>query len=773
MKELNVIQRNFKWDVLRFDSLGAFSKDYLVQVQKNLEETFSDAEIGRVQARYIAVLRRFAECQYLEGFQRKPIQEIAIEQGTSVLKSTFEEYLNALVMNPFRDLAMKSSNTEMTSLVRELSGVVHALNGEVLRDKVGACDDKTFCFILAAFRLKEVDYHFESFRDTKLEVLYSNDSISLCAASVRKPVNRFFRFFIGGDASNEEEFNPERYYGGTPVSESRILSYCRNQDIPEDISTKLMSIVKCSKRFEKTCGQDGALYSLKVQYLNNKYAMAVAILDKEGKPLHKEEIYARIQKLHDQYPNLVNNHSLASFVLRRKPILGEASAQGEWGLRTWAKKRDVLQDIRDYVSEVYAKTSQPVPLEDIENQMKALGHTYPIKTLRTYVTKSGCVGQRGNRYVPQGFAGDVRYWMGKLYLIQRQAAYFFLESCERSASRKSLQTFIQDKTKHPVNVATLNRALNARPDLFSATGTNKKNQLIVFSGQIKSKRDVPKEIPEPEKKEPEYVKIIRPKIVDYLFKHNSELQKNLTRIFIEDVPKHLKSGDSVIRKIMSDEDIFLKQNSSDGVTVSLQPTYRARMELEMPKVRDESNPVEDKVPFSWESLKAGIMKQLLKDNVDPTLSGALDNVFLIMRSGEEEMPINSNFNEVLPLLFKWVSSSTTAEERRDLQEKILTYMEAFLREFHFLKYGDRLNSVEGFGGLKYTFREMGIFPDKDREYLSKEQFQIYWTIESVNTQRNKIVGHPGALAEQSDKQSIIDIHNCLSVMVWLGKKFGQ
>lgn len=768
MKDLNVIQRNFKWDVLRFDSLGAFSKDYLVQVQKNLEETFSDAEIGKVQAKYIAVLRRFVECQYLEGFQRKTIQEIAIEQGTSVLKSTFEEYLNTLVMNPFRDLAMKSSNTEMTSLVWELSGVVHALNGEVLRDKV-VCDDKTFCFILAAFRLKEVKYRFESFRDTKLEVLYSNDSISLCDAFV----NPFFRFFIDGDASNEKEFNPESYYGCTPVSESRILAYCRNQDIPEDISTKLMSIVKCSKRFEKTGGQDGALYSLKVQYLNNLYAMAVAILDKEGKPLHKEEIYARIQKLHDQYPNVVDNYSLASFVIRRKPILSEASAQGEWRLQTWAEKRDVLQDIRDYVAEVYAKTSQPVPLEDIENQMKALGHTYSTKTLRTYVTKSGCVGKRGNLYVPQGHTGDVRFWTGKLYLIQRYAAISLLESRGRSASRKSLRESIKNETKHSVNVATLNSALNARPDLFSVTGTNKKNQLIVLSGQIKSKRDVPKEIPEPEKKEPEYVKIIRPKIVDYLFKHNSELQKNLTRIFIEDVPKSLKDRASVIRKIMSDENIFLKQNSSDGYTVSLQPTYRARMELEMPKVRDESNPAEDNIPFPWESLKAGIMKQLLKDNVDPTLSGALDNVFLIMRSGEEEMPINSNFKKVLPLLFKWVSSSTTAEERRDLQEKILTFMEAFLREFHFLKYGDDLKSVQGFGGLKYTFREKGIFPDKDREYLPPEQMQMYKTIELVNSQRNKVVGHPEALAEQSDKQAIADIHNCLSVMVWLGKKFGQ
>lgn len=759
---------------IKADSLGAFSGSFLEQSLASFQEASVDPEIGKVPRKYIAALKRYVECRYLAGYPIKTLQEIAIEHNCSLRKVVFNEYLQDFVLTPFRTLAIGALNADVRSLAEHLSGVVHAINGKTLLERVGECDEKTFHLILDAFGLEEIEYRFESFRDTQLEVLYSNDGVSLNAAPVRSFVNSFFRFFIDGDALKDEDFNPERYYGCIPVSESRVFSYCREQKIPDNLATKLMSIVKCSNRFDQTVEHGETLYSLKVQYLNNKYAMSVAILFKEGKPLHKEVLHSRIQMLHKQYPNLVDEHSLDSFVLRgssrAKPILCSASVQGEWKLQIWNTQRNVLQDIRDYVTETYNRTSQPVPLEDIITQMSSLGHTYPKRTLQTYITKAGCVGRHGNVYMPQGFEGDKRVWIGKLYEIQRYAAICLL-ACGRTASRKTIMGYIAEESGNPVNLATLNQALKARSDLFSVTGDNKRNQRIVLSDLISCKRDVNRLIAEPEKKEQDYLKQVRQKMVDYLFIHEEETQKTLTDIFVKDLPDHLKSGDATIRKLLSDEKVFNKIDSEDGRVVSLQPSFRARMELEKPKEERNPEKLQQEIAFSWDKLKDGIMTQLLKNCADPLLPSALDNVFVILRCGEEDLPLNTNFRRVVMPLFKYATGSTSVDERRDLQEKMLGIMEAFLREFYLLKFGDSLQDKQGFGALRFYFQDEGIFPDKNRSYLPPDEMSICRVIDAVNAQRNKVVGHPAALAEQSDKQAILDIRNCLDVMAYLGRKF--
>ncbi len=773
MKELEDIQSQMVYDNLQAEHLGAFSLQYLEQILMNLQVLSTKSTIGKVSIKYISALKRYIECFYIADFSSRTIQEIAIEQGCSIQDSVLKEYLRGLVIIPFRRLACDTSNVNIREAAISLSAVIHAINGKTLHEMVGECDEKTFNFILDAFGLVKIDYRFESFRDPHLEVLYSNDGISLGSHPIRTSVNKFFRFFIDGDALKGEEYNSAKYYGCTPISESRILSYCKNQGIPEEHAKKLMSIVKCSNRFEQTESQNETLYSLKIQYLNNKYAMSVAILFKEGKPLHKKVLYSRIQKLHNQYPNLVEEPSLSSFVLRgssrAKPILCSASAQGEWKLQELNSQRDILQDIRDFVTETYGRSSRPVSLEEIRTRMSLLGHSYPERTLQTYITKSGCVGQRRKLYLPPGFNGDKRIWTGKQHEILREVALCLLNS-DRFASRKSIMEFIAKSTGYNITIMTLNRALASRPDLFSITGSNKRNQLIVLSNLITGKRDVNRVIPEPEKKEQDYVKNIREKIIDYLFEHSSELQKNLTDIFIKNVPKHLKSGDTMIRKILSDKEYFFKQQSAEGTMISLLPAFRKRRELEKPFIEEKPESKLQTITFSWEKFKDGLMVQLLKDNVDQTLPKALNNVFRIFCCGEKEIPPNSNFKRIVFPLFRYVTSHTSVEERRDLQEKILGIMEAFMREFYRLKFGDSLQDRQGFGALRYYFQEKEIFPDKERRYLTKEELTLYRCIESVNTQRNKVVGHPAALAEQSDERSIKDIHDCLSVMVYLGKQ---
>ena len=767
-----ILQKQVTCQGLPSDSIAALAEGYLERTLTNLDMAANDAEIGKVAAKYIAVLKRYVECKYCPGFPDKSFQEIAIEQNIRVRETVFNGYLRDIVFVPFRTVAGGLSRTEDKELVKELSGVLHAVNGHTLRERIGTCGEKTFQFCLDVFGLEMINYHFESFRDQQLEVLYSNDGINLSSAAVHSYVNRFFRFFIDGDALKNEPYKPERYYGCIPVSESRILRYCKEQRIPSPETAKLMCIIKCSGRFERETHNDELYYSLKVQYLNNKYAMCVAILFREGQPLHKEVLHSRIQTLHSQYPRLVGDHSLESFVLRgssrAKPILCSASVQGEWKLQIWSEQRDILQDIRDYVAEVYNKTKLPVPFEDIVSKMSSLGHTYGERSLRTYVTRSGCISRRGLGYVPQGCTGDVRFWYGKLYLVQRYAASCLLEK-GRAATRKEIMDYITN-CGHPVNVATLDRALRGRPDLFSVLGDSKRNQRIILSELICGKRDVNRVIPEPEKREPDYVKAVRLKMVDYLLSHKEENQKNLTDIFKHDIPDHIQESRSIIRKVLTDEEIFLKRTDNRTVFVSLQHAYRARLEQARPVVDNAVEIQKEEIHFSWDGLKEGIMRQILKDSVDPSMSNALDNVFRVFRCGETEMPLNSTFNGLIKPLYKYVSSQTSAEERWDLQVKILQFMEAYLREFHTLKYGDPLDDIRGFGPLKIQFQDEGILPDRNRCYLPQDELTLCRIVDSVNTQRNKVVGHPAPLSEQSDRQAIKGIHDCLSVMVYLGKK---
>ncbi len=772
--DFKVLSDNMQFSDIQADSLGLFAKCFLEQTLDCLQKTLDceDLLIGKVSRKYVIALKRFLECRYLPDYEEKSIREIAIENEFSLQESIFKEYLQELVIKPFVERSNNAMNPNIASLAKELSGTVLAINGKSLREQVGGIDEKLFAFVLTAFRLDPINYHFESFRDNNLETLYSNDGLSLNQEKTN--VKRFFRFFIDGEALKGEAYDAGKYYGCLPVAESRIRSYCKDVGISDNIVLKLMGIVKCSKRFDRIEENGETKYSLKIQYLNNQYAYYVAILYKEGKPLHKDVLLERVEALHNQYPNLVRDYSAHSIVLRgdkrAKPILCASSTQGEWKLQTWSPQRDILQDIRDFVSEVYARSLQPVPLEEIAKQMKKLGHTYPIKTLRTYVTKSGCVGKRGSLYVPHGYTGDVRFWTGKLYLIQRYAAVCLLES-GRSSSRRSLQDYVLKQSGHPVNISTLSRALDARRDLFSVSGTNKRNQLIVLSDNLGSKRDVNMVIPEPEKQEQDYVRLARKQMIDYLFEKQEELQINMTTIFLNTIPKHIKARDSILRKILNDTDVFQKRSSNEKrVVVSLQPAYRARMEMERAQKEMQPRPQEDTTPFSWEVLKEGVVRQLIKDDIDTTLSSAVDNMFFIMRGGKEELLPNSNFKRIVDLLFKYVTSYTTAEERRDLQSKMLSMMEAFFREFHRLKYENSLFEIKNFGPLKVKFQNEGLLPDKNKELLSPEDLSMYYTIESINRQRNQIVGHPGALAEQSDKQSSKNIHDCLSVMAYLGRQ---
>lgn len=697
--------------------------------------------------------------------------------GTKLSEDEFSMYLceNSINRNAFNDFVeeqcftpFKKRTAEQFEEISNLLSKVPAINKKDLLEKIEATgNEKAFQFVVDCFKLKKLDYDFESFRDKDLETLYSNDDITF---KVQKHVTSFFRFFIDGDAEKSNKYDPEKYYGCIPVSEKRIIAYCKQKSIPQDYIDKLLAIAKCSDRFVVT--EDGKL-TLKKQYLLNIYSISAAILFEYGKPLHKETLCERINKLHDQYPILVDECRLESFVLRRKPILCSVGGQGEWGLQIWKKDdRDVLTVIREFVADTFAKTQEPVHIDQIVEHILSIGFSYDKKSIKTYVTKAGCKGTGKNTYYPaeSDFNAVGRYWNKKTFILQREAAEYILKN--GPSNRKDIFKHITEKFGQSVNYMTLEKALFKSTELFLKEG-KLKDQRIKLSDKLTSKKAIKIAFPEPSKQEPEYLVEIRCKMVEYLKKEGKALQTDLVDRFKENMPDYLKEKGGPIRKLLSDKNVFVKTKIGDKQTlVTLNPQFLEKMQLEAPTITVPSSPVVEQ-RFSWDALKEGVIRQMAEKEYDETLPKYVDNLFLIVKGGYDIFLPNSNFKGLIMQLYKYETAETSQEERKSLRKDMLLMMEAYFDEFYRLQYGKNLKELIVEKGLKARvdyLRAFDILPDKYKKQLDNYEWTVYCATNNVWYQRNVVAAHPEAFDTQKDIQSIKDIHDCLVVMLHLAKQ---
>lgn len=505
-------------------SFSKFVQDYLINLNYKLGELsnrFNSISGKRVLSRQLDLLCGYLEARYMEGYPSRTEAEFLKLAKMRSLPGDFKKLIDQLVFAPFGKIVSECGEASFREIHSCLSRTVHAINKKELTSKVGAGNDKSYQFLFDTYKLSLLEYRFTSFRDIELETLYSNDGLNLTKPSTRPFVNRFFRFFIDGDGK-EGTYNPASYYGCMPVLEERIKVYCERKDIdiPREYVDKLLSIAQNSNRFIVENTDDSREYSLKIQYITGTEALAAAILYKAGRnsPMTKEELYARIEKLHNQYPRLVASTKGNAWHPSRKPILCSAGKKDLWTLEIWrTNKGDVLNDIREFVSEEYKRTGNtPVRIERICEYLRTLGYTYDITTLRkAYIPKSGCKNVRHGLYVPADSDEPTRgrYWRNKMYLLQREIARLLITD-KKPLSRSEIIEFI-NQGRHPVSKDTLNKAIVARKDLFQITG-NTSTQKIGLTDKILKKSDINIQIPKPETTELPYVTNVRDEIVAYL-----------------------------------------------------------------------------------------------------------------------------------------------------------------------------------------------------------------------------------------------------------------
>lgn len=767
------------------ETVSSFTEDYIRQLTIALEELPERSlTIGKKQKEYCQVLKEYLRLHHCTPIESKSFQEIAYTLGIKVNDKSFLEYYDTFVCVPFKKIHAPHAQGALADTFKQLGSTVAAIHEDELRALIGPCVERIFNFVLELFAYKPIIYDFRAFKDPGFERLYTNDGKEKLIYHPEKTyVNDFFRYFIDGDADYSKDYSPKAYYGSLPVSEAKVVEYCKLKEIPEEDIRKLVAIMKASRRF-KTENYDGEIrYALRVQYLLNIYAMSVSILNDVGVPLHKEELCDRINNLHKQYPSLVGETSIESFVLRRKPILSSSGKQGNWCLRIWegqegnASRGDTAQVyglIRSYVSSKYEETGEPVPLDAIMGYMNECGYNYPKRSLRTYVTNSGCRSVRNGNYLPPEATGDMvdmRYWYGKIHIIQRLCAECILEKGPRS--RKELMAYVEEQTHHPVVINTMRRVISLRPDIFTLIGTNF-YQKIGLDDSVRTKKDIRVRIPEPEKKPLEYKVALQNDLVGYLLNHGEEMQSTLTTLFRDKVPSHIKEKDSIIRTVLGDKSVFIKTKKAEkDVRITLNPIFVKSHQMNSGKDVQPAPSSPAAPAFSWEVMKKGILREIVgRNRADEAKSKAVDNVFLIFKGGRKEFEENSTFKGIAEKLFTYTSGWTDNQFRHNFCKDLLTDMEAYLKLFYKLKYGIWLREEKGFGPVRYLFMREGLLPDKgdkDAGNLSREEADIYYVADRVNRARN-IADHPEEFQNLSENQISKDIHDCLVLMVYIARK---
>ncbi|MBR4134000.1 MAG: hypothetical protein IKU04_05705 [Bacteroidales bacterium] len=730
---------------------------------------------GRVLGRQLSILCDYLDLKYREGGSSKSEAEMLVEHNINKRPSNWDSLFRQYVREPFVACLRNSGREEFIGIHERLSGIIRALNAKELEKMVFGGQrptDRTMSYVVDFYGLSPIEYVYRTFKDPQLETFYSNDGIKI----PKNTATAFFNFFSEGESSwKEKGYNADKYYGSIPVSEGRIRSFFKGT-IEKDILDTLMAIVKQSNRFIREEDEEGVLkYRLKPQYLLGIPALAVAILYDYGKPMCREEIYERVVELNKRYPLLVEEPHPSSFVLRRKPILSAAGLQGRWTLKIWGEKREHVFDvIRRIVNEEYERNgNKPVAAEVVQSELKALNYDYPLKSVKTYITKANCKSLRSG-YLPEDapVKGQSRKLVGKSYKVQQLAAGHILEERRPLSYSELIALLCEDGME--VSRNTLEQFLHKREDVFIERRTGR-NIFINLSSKIINKRDIKEVIAEPLSKEPEYRTNVRNEIVQFLLREGESTQFNLVRLFKGKLPARLKAPDSEIRLILRDEEKFSKRVEGRERIIGLSDIFRQRWLLEHPEPRPEDS-VKKSVSYSWEELKYYILQKFYGDFADsdrPLTERDVDNVYTIMACGRE-FPADSTYKKILKGLYSYLIGSTDFDARDSLRKDMLNAMELYLRNFYYLMFHTAFSTPaepqkEGLGKIRYELQSQNFLPNSKQENLSSHEKKICRTVDRLNAVRNK-QDHPKERTDFTERKISIDIHDCLVLLLFLARE---
>lgn len=772
--EINPISSEMRSTTKTSDFLFSFVRLLYDNLGKACDEYMRDA----VFIKKVGFLKDMINRLYHPDTQEYSLEEALVSYPDSY-KNLWKSFPRDYIL-PF--LKKEINNGKLQEPVeldlRYLMGPCHAISDDNIISVCGG-NNKIKRFVIEIFSYTPIDFAvYKSFKDKTLESLYSNDEINLSKTEIRL----FADFFVSGDGNNYADYDPSKYYGGTPISEDYIKAFLKGKGLSNNSITKLIAIMKISRRFycEKIDSKD--CFCLKTQYLNNTQAYSVAILYKEGKPLHLEEIHSRIVRLEKQFPGLVEAPSLSSMQLRRKPVIDSSGSSGQRRLMIWGKaksqhKIDAYNIIRSFVEKEFEKNGEPVSFDSIEKEVQSYNLYYPQKTLRTYCT-TVCTSVRGKGFIPQGAGdGDKRLWIRRLPELQRIAASNIFES-KRGLTYKEIMEKINEKGLK-VQIQTLKKAIEQLPDVFVKGKIGIKN-VFSLSDTIRKKSDIKAIIPDNEKCEKEEREVVKQKIIHYLFSRPDyrASQKDITIIFEKDLKGPVSSRKALIRRLMDNQEVFVKEKieKSSERLVSINPLYVERMNYlkQFPQALTEGTNAKDssETEYDYAALRAEIVKReskFFEDVIsDSILPSVVDEMIGIMKMDKDEFPASSPFikKELLWKLYRFYCQKTFANEREDLRDSLLMLAECYLKNYSMLVHNKQYDLSCGLGAVIYDLASFDDLPPKvDKSlttYLSKYDFKISKQVYNVViNDRNSLIGHPGNTIDRSEHKVAEGISACI------------
>lgn len=771
----------FSSEMREAKDVSAFLAAFIQTLFNNLDESsrsYDRSQIGSVAAKKLSFLKYLVNTLYLPGTPEIPISTASARYPASYRKEYEELFHNVIVPYFIRSFESEQTPGHIREELNRIKGPLPAIQQDELALLSGH-NHKLESFLVNALGYTPIQFEvYRSFSDKDLETLYSNDGISLS----KPEINGFVSFFVSGNGDNDKPYDPEKYYGGIPVLEDTIIAYLRDEGYTKEIISKLTAIMKISKRFYCEIIGGKECYCLKTQYLNNTQAYSVAILYREGRPLHLEDIHAKIVELEKQFPGLVKAPSLSSMQLRRKPVIASAGAVGERRLLIWSesqRKTDPYSAIRDYVEKRFAQTCEPVSFDSVDKMMRSLGFEYPKKSLKTYCT-TVCTSVRGKGYIPKGAGeGDKRHWYGAMPRLQRALAKILLNNGKKGLTYSELQKKVREE-EAPVSRNTLIRAIESLPDVFSTT-MEEGAYRVRLTGSITSESAIRSRIPDKIKKETALLARIKSKMANYLFScpEYRAMQIDLVTLFKDELPETMRSRDALIRGLLNDKAVFTKEKvgkRTDRV-VSLNPLYVKKKKLESQTTIYETNSQTlvqaDIYRYDYGSLKSEILKRHSKffENVmsSEELNASVDGMISIMKLGQAEFSPNSSFEKhtILHRLHRYYCLKTGKMEREELRDALLLLVERYLKNYVSLIYGEEYNNDFGLGSIVADLEARGDLPKKaSGPYkIPDYDFNLNKQTHLIVRQRNKQIGHVDNTVDRSDASAVEGINACMNLFL--------
>lgn len=358
--------------------------------------------------------------------------------------------INPILQGKFFDLLLSNQST---------------YSAEVFNEEFGIPDDKTRKFLLdiLGYSYCDSNVYFEP-------LIIRGEQIT----SLNRNAGPFMKFFTDNAlyVSLEDEVAP--YMQGRLPGNKELVDL-------------MLDIAKVSDRFESKIDEEGDLkYGLKWQYLQTFPSRVVRILYEAGRPMSSTEAKEEYNR-RASGTAIEMEFDAAKFTRKGHPLLGSIGKTGtiqiEKGKPAQGHRKKGAQELIDAYFREHSGLST---IEDMKTFLDETGYSYPIGTIKTYMSKVGRIvrGQE-DLYVHEAYLDKYPEYTTSSR-VKNQASDImplivkYLVEHNHKSTMKELTDMCFDKTGNSIRDTSLRMMLDAYPEIIGNESVGKRGKYITL-----------------------------------------------------------------------------------------------------------------------------------------------------------------------------------------------------------------------------------------------------------------------------------------------------